>query len=233
MNIVARAQAFVESLLRIKQRREVDQRQCRVCGSRQVYKQGAYTRRPWTLAGRQTVVVQRYQCQSCGATHSDESADLLAGGWYARSVRRYTIDQWLHGGGSLRRVTERVRSLVGRQERWHIWYVVSSPDPEQPRCRLSHSTLHDWLDQAGRRAEEQLTGLYTGVSASGRLGHGRNAGCEHRLRRTGLLFSIYRNFTPAQHRQERARHYRHPGKSALEVAGIATEGYSYLDALQV
>lgn len=429
MHIVARARAFVESLASIGRRREMDRRQCQVCQSRQVYKHGTYTRRPWTLAGRQTVVVQRYRCQSCGATHSDERPDLLAGGWYARSVRRYAIDQWLHGGGSLRRVTEMVRSLVGRQERWHIWHVGSVADSERPRCRLSHTTLHGWLDQAGQRAEEQVVGLYEGVPSSGRLGtdglwarlrggavrvllmlrdnvtgllwpptvargeeaaaawaalfaqaqqaglvledirvvvsdgaqgllsylrkslprvyqqrcifhiwrnlsrelgrqagraaeglegtaaqqvraqvrrglkalvhrvldaqdpeiaeealaqlkahpqgkglwkvlnarfiellthlmdehhgvgrvtpewmwrdfrlrlgHGRNSGCEDRLRRTGLLFSIYRNFTPAQHRRERARHYRHPGKSALEVAGIAVEGYSYLDALQV
>jgi len=429
MDIIARARAFVESLLAIGRRRDADRRQCRVCQSNQVHKHGTYTRRPWTLEGRQAVVVQRYRCQSCGATHSDEEAELLPGGWYARSVRRYAIDGWLHGGGSLRRVAEMVRSIVGRQERWHDWHVTSSPDPGQPRCCLSHSTLQRWLDQAGRRAERQLGGLYEGVPTSGqlgadglwarlrgrgvrvllmlrdsvtglqwppvvaageeaaaawaalfaqaqeaglvleevravvsdgaqgllsylrhtlpwvyqqrctfhiwrnlsgelarqagqaapslegqaarqartkvrrdltalvhrvldapdfaaaeealaqlkahahggglwkmlnarfiellthlmdqhrgvgrvtpewmwrdfrlRLGRGRNSGCEDRLRRTGLLFSIYRNFTPAQQRRERARHYRHPGKSALEVAGMDVKGCSYLDALQV
>jgi len=47
------------------------------------------------------------------------------------------------------------------------------------------------------------------------------------------MYTIYRNFTPAQMRRERTRHYRHPGKSALEVAGMNLEGCSYLDALEI
>jgi hypothetical protein len=66
-----------------------------------------------------------------------------------------------------------------------------------------------------------------------RLSHGRNQGYEHRVGPTGLLFTIYRNFTPAQMRRERRRHYRHPGQSALQVAGMTLEGCSYLDALEV
>jgi hypothetical protein len=66
-----------------------------------------------------------------------------------------------------------------------------------------------------------------------RLSHGRNHGCEQRVGRAGLLFTIYRNFTPAQMRRERSRHYRHPGQSALQVAGLTLEGCSYLDALEV
>jgi len=66
-----------------------------------------------------------------------------------------------------------------------------------------------------------------------RLGRGRNHGSEKRLRRAGTVFTIYRNFTPAQQRRERKRRYRHPGQCALEVAGVAPEGCSYLDALQV
>ena len=66
-----------------------------------------------------------------------------------------------------------------------------------------------------------------------RLSRGRNHGHERRVARAGLVFTIYRNFTPAQMRRERTRHYRYPGKSALEVAGMAPEGCSYLDALEV
>lgn len=66
-----------------------------------------------------------------------------------------------------------------------------------------------------------------------RLSRGRNHGNERRLGRAGLVFTIYRDFTPAQRRRERSRHYRHPGQSALEVAGISLEGCSYLDALEV
>jgi hypothetical protein len=66
-----------------------------------------------------------------------------------------------------------------------------------------------------------------------RLSRGRNHGYEQRVGRAGLLFTIYRNFTPAQMRRERTRHYRHPGQSALQVAGMTLEGCSYLDALEV
>lgn len=429
MHIVGRARAFVESLMAIGRRRDVERRRCRTCRSTQVYKHGSYTRHPWTLEGRQVVAVQRYRCQSCGATQSDEHPDLLPGSWYARSVRRYAIDHWLHAGSSLRRVAEMVRSLIGRQERWHIWHVGSAPDPPRPRCHLSHSTVYYWLDQAGRRAEAQVEALYEGVPTSGRMGadglwarlrggamrvllllrdsvsgllwppvvaageeaaaawaallaqaqkaglvledlrvmvsdgaqgllsylrgtlphvyqqrcifhlwrnlsgelarqvaqaakaledddaqeartrvrrelttlihgvmdaasfaaaeealaqlkahpqgggiwrvlnarfiellahlmddhrgvgrvtpewvwrdfrlrlsRGRNHGSEERLGRAGLIFTIYRNFTPAQLRREHTRRYRQPGKSALEVAGMSLQGCSYLDALQV
>lgn len=66
-----------------------------------------------------------------------------------------------------------------------------------------------------------------------RLSRGRNHGSERRLLRAGLVFSIYHNFTATQNRREHKRHYRHPGKSPLEVAGLSLEGYSYLDALEV
>lgn len=66
-----------------------------------------------------------------------------------------------------------------------------------------------------------------------RLSRGRNHGSAERLQRAGTVYTIYRNFTPAQRRRERTRHYRHPGQCALEVAGMATEGCSYLDALEV
>lgn len=66
-----------------------------------------------------------------------------------------------------------------------------------------------------------------------RLSRGRNHGSAECLRRSGLVFSIYRNFTPAQRRRERRRHYRYPGQSALEVAGVEMHRCSYLDALEV
>ena len=429
MHIVARARAFVESLRRLAQRSERGWRHCPVCGSWQVHRHGTYTRHPWTIEGRQEVRIQRYQCQRCRVTYSESLPDLPPGRWYARSVQRYAMDQWLHTGSSLRRVAEWVRSVVGRQERWQIWYPLSAPAQPSARCRLSHSTLHRWLDEAGQRAEGQVQGLYAGVPSSGQMGadglwvrlrggtvrvllmlrdsvtgllwppvvavgeeaaaawealfaqacqaglvledlrvlvsdgaqgllsylrqslprvyqqrcifhiwrnlggelarqaaraaealageearstqervrqeltalvhqvldaasfekaeealaqlkahpqgaglwkvlnerfiqllthlmdahhgvgrvtpewcwrdfrlrlsRGRNHGSERRVRRAGLVFTIYRNFTPAQKRRERARHYRYPGKSALEVAGVAPEGCSYLDALEV
>jgi hypothetical protein len=429
MHIVARARAFVESLRRLAECRDRDWRHCPVCGSEDVHRHGSYTRNPWTFEGRITRSVQRYECQGCGATYSESFADLAPGRWYTRSVQRYAMDGWLHLGSSLRRVAEWVRSEVGKQERWQLWDPLSRTKAQAERCRLGHSTVGRWLNEAGMRAEGQIKGLYTGIASSGqvgadglwvrlrggtvrvllmlrdsvtgllwppvvaageeaaaawemlfawaseaglvleelravvsdgaqgllsylrhslphiyqqrcifhtwrnlggelarqvarateglmgeeagrvrervheeltalvhrvldavsfeqaeeglaqlkahpqgiglwqvlnnrfiellthlmetcrevgrvapewiwrdfrlRLSRGRNHGHEQRLGRAGLVFTIYRNFTPTQMRRERSRHYRHPGQSALEVAGMTLEGCSYLDALEV
>ena len=83
-----------------------------------------------------------------------------------------------------------------------------------------------------------------------RLSHGRNLCpsllsthryCEERrangsaqhLERAVLRWAVYHNFTPAQWRSEAKRHYKHPGQSALEVAGASPGEISYLDALGV
>jgi hypothetical protein len=66
-----------------------------------------------------------------------------------------------------------------------------------------------------------------------RLSHGRNHRSQQRLERAAVLWAVYHNFEPAQWRSEHQRHYRHPGKSALEVAGVPPGEVSYLDALGV
>ena len=66
-----------------------------------------------------------------------------------------------------------------------------------------------------------------------RLSRGRNHRSELRLERAALVWAVYRNFQPTQYRSERQRRYRHPGKSALEVAGASLGLVSYLDALAV
>jgi predicted Fe-S protein YdhL (DUF1289 family) len=66
-----------------------------------------------------------------------------------------------------------------------------------------------------------------------RLSHGRTHRSEQRLERAALLWAGYHNFEPAQWRSERPRHYRHPGKSALQVAGVPPGQVRYLDALGV
>lgn len=66
-----------------------------------------------------------------------------------------------------------------------------------------------------------------------RLSRGRNHRSEQRLERAALLWAVYHNFEPAQWRSERKRQYRHPGQSALEVAGVPPGQVSYLDALGV
>jgi hypothetical protein len=66
-----------------------------------------------------------------------------------------------------------------------------------------------------------------------RLSRGRNHRSEARLERAAVLWALYHNFEPAQWRSERKRHYRHPGQSALQVAGVPPGQVSYLDALGI
>ena len=429
MHIMDRARAFVESLRRIAQRSEHDQRCCPLCNSPGAIKHGFRTRNLYTLEGRIEMRIQRYLCNTCDSSYSEVHPDVIPGSWYARSVQRWAIDQWMHTGSSFRRVAEWIRSVVGKQERWQFWFPTSTPPPEEARCRLSHSTVQRWVDKSARRVAGQVEGLYAGVASSGlvgadglwvrlrggtvrvllmlrdsvtgllwppivvvgeeaaaswaalfaqaqraglvledlravvsdgaqgllsylrqglsdvyqqrcifhiwrnlakelrrqgvraaeglegeeaetarrricgeltdlvhevldadsfeeaeealarlhqhprgtalwkvlnqrfihllthlmdehrglgrvtpewmwrdyrlRLSRGRNHGSTQRQQRAGLMWTIYRNLTPAQMRRERTRHYRHPGKSALEVAGTATQGCSYLDALEV
>lgn len=429
MNILDRGRAFLQELGERAGRSAWDWRRCPHCGETVTSKWGSYTRHPWTLSGRQTIRVQRHRCGRCHRTYSEESPWLVRGGWYAREVRRCAVDVYLHGGTSVRRTADLVRSWVGRQERWLLWRPLDAVPPERARCHLSASTVDRWLDGAGRTAQatqaEQLaevasaghvltdglwvrlrggskrvvllltdsvsgviwppvvvaaetttaswaalferaaaaglavgelwsvasdgaTGLATyltetltwvvhqrcvfhlwrqlagefaacaeaaardrtGAAARAarrtarreltalvhavldaadedaawaalgvlgehpqgaacaatlrphlaaalayrrpdnaalvraspewcwrdfrlRLGRGRNHGSDQRLERAALVWALYRNFTPAQERSERKRHYRHPGQCPLAVAGSPPDGVSYLDALAV
>ncbi len=99
--------------------------------------------------------------------------------------------------------------------------------------------LNDQLD----RVLVHLLGYYQGLLRVSpewywrdfrlRLSHGRNHRSDPRLERAALVWAIYHNFEPAQWRSERKRHYRHPGQSALQVAGVPPGQVSYLDALGV
>ncbi len=170
MHIMDRARAFVESLRRMSQRSENDRRCCPLCHTPGAIKHGFRVRRPYTFRGRIEVRVQRYLCEACGGTYSEDHPDLPVGSWYARSVQRYAIDQWMYTGSSFRRVAEWVRSMVGKQERWQVWHPTSTPSPEEERCRLSHSTVQRWVDKGAQRVEGQVEGLYAGVPSSGLLG---------------------------------------------------------------
>jgi len=147
------------------------------------HKNGGYVRHPWTLDGRQGVRVQRHLYHDCGHSYSERSALLVRGSWYAREVHRCAIDQsrsdtcgWqhvplnygVHVGSSLRRTGEWVRSYVGQQERWWLWRPLEGQGDK--RCYLSASTVHRWLDRAGRVAQESVDGQLEGIEFSGHLG---------------------------------------------------------------
>lgn len=161
MNIIERGLAFLQWLVSLSQRSAWDWKRCPKCGSSITCKWGRYARHPWFLAGRQQVWVQRHRCKSCGRTYSEQSALLIRGSWYAREVHRSAIDHWQHLGTSLRRTAETLRSWMGRQERWLMWRPLDQPP--MVRCYLSASTVHRWLDGAGKVAQESVAGQLAGI----------------------------------------------------------------------
>ena len=48
------------------------------------------------------------------------------------------------------------------------------------------------------------------------------------MEQAGLLWLVYQNFSPTQKTVEQKRHDKHPGRSALEVAGALPGKISYL-----
>lgn len=158
MHIIDRGRAFVQSLWKLITRSAWEWRRCPRCGSTDTWRWGTYSRHPWSFEGRQVVVVQRHRCLRCRRTYSEQSAYLVRGSWYAREVHRYAIDQWQHGRSSLRRTAEQTRSWLGRQERYLDWRPWAVAPPAEALCHLSASTVHRWLDRAGRVAQRGVEG---------------------------------------------------------------------------
>jgi transposase-like protein len=169
MNIIQRGAQWLHALRHLVQRTAWDERPCPHCGQHATWKHGTYRRQPWTLSGRQTVVMQRYWCCQCRRTFTPPLAPVAARCWYGRDVQRCALDQWIHAGSSVRRVAEWVRSLAGRQERWWQWRPWEPRAAGRP-CRLGASTVHRWLDAAGQRAQTTIAGQWRGVPTSGQLG---------------------------------------------------------------
>ena len=171
MHIVERGRRWLQSLRRLAQRTPFDERQCPYCGQHSGWKHDTYQRHPWTLAGRQTLTVQRYWCAPCRRTFVPASAVVAPRRWYGREVQRAAIDHCWYVGSSLRRTATWLRSLLGRQERWHLWRPTApNPAPAGRRCRLGASTVHRWLDEAGVRVAHTIPDQLAGVPTSGQLG---------------------------------------------------------------
>jgi transposase-like protein len=169
MNIIERAQAFVEHVVGLRTKDAEAWRECPRCGRSNTCRWGSYPRRPQTLKGPQEIRVPRHYCKDCRKTYSEESPLVGRGRWYGREVQRAAIDHWQHGGMSLRRAAETVRSWIGHQERWLIWHPWVKKQDREP-CSLHASTLHRWLDEAGQRAQETVSGQMKGLGGSGLLG---------------------------------------------------------------
>jgi transposase-like protein len=169
MNIIERAQAFLQGLQDLADRRGWEWRRCPHCGDTLTRKHGGYWRHPWFLTGRQRVRIQRHWCQRCRRTYSEPSALLIRGSWYAREVHRCAVDHGQQLGTSVRRTTETVRSWLGRQDRWRLWRPLDPAPSEAARCTLSASTVQRWLNRAGDHARQTVRGQLTGVPTSGQL----------------------------------------------------------------
>ncbi len=105
--------------------------------------------------------MQRHWCLACRRSYSEQSALLVRGSWYAREVHRAAVDHWQHGGLSLRRTAEFLRSWLGHQERWLQWRPLDPPPAAQ--CGLAASTVQRWLDAAGQVAQASVAGQLSGI----------------------------------------------------------------------
>jgi transposase-like protein len=161
MNIIERGRAHLQSLIALANRGAWEWRRCPRCGSTHTCRWGGYRRQPWFLEGRQEVWVQRHNCYACDRTYSEGSALLVRGSWYAREVHRSALDHWQHLGTSLRRTAQVLRSWMGHQERWQLWRPLD--DAPHPRCYLAASTVHRWIDTAGKRAQASIDGQLAGI----------------------------------------------------------------------
>jgi hypothetical protein len=169
MNIVERGRHFLQSVRDLATRSAWDWRRCPTCDDTVTHKHGAYHRHPWFLDGRRVVRVQRHWCLVCRKSYSEQSALLVRGGWYGREVRRCAIDQWQHGGSSVRRTAEMLRSLLGHQERWLLWRPLDPLPSEAATCHLSASSVDRWLDGAGQTAQTTVPDQLRDVPSSGQL----------------------------------------------------------------
>jgi transposase-like protein len=169
MNIVERGRQFLHALRDLAGRSAWDWRRCPTCGATLTHKWGSYSRQPWFLSGRQTVVIPRHFCTVCRKTYSEQSALLVRGGWYSREVRRCTIDHWQHLGSSVRAIAEDLRSLRGHQERWLLWRPLDPVPDAAARCHLSASSVQRWLDLAGQTAQATVADQLEAVASSGQL----------------------------------------------------------------
>jgi transposase-like protein len=170
MTIMERGKTFLQRLRGLTQRTPWEERQCPACRGHDTWKHGRYRRQLWTLDGRQVVTMQRYLCRRCRRTFTPELAQVARRCRYGRDVRRCALDLWQHGGGSVRRTAEWVRSLLGRQERWHYWRPWGRWHADTPACRLGASTVHHWLAAAGQRAVQVTRRGWADVPSSGQLG---------------------------------------------------------------
>jgi transposase-like protein len=167
MNIIERAQGFVESLLSLGKR---DWRECPYCGRRATRRNGSYLRRPFGDHGRTARRVQRHWCHVCRKTYSEQAPDLIRRGWYTRAVRRKAMEMQVHLGVSTRKTAEWLRAEIGKRGRYLTWHIQASLLLPAEDCRLCVQTLLRWQAQAGKVAAQSVSGQLAGIHSLGEVG---------------------------------------------------------------
>jgi hypothetical protein len=144
----------------------------------------------------------------------------------------------------------RARKCLRRELSGLVRAIFDASSYEQGEQALSSLAAHPWGDALARflhplldAALMHLLPCHRGLLRVSpewywrdfrqRLSRGRNHGSNQRLERASLVWAVYYNFTPAQRRYEHKRHYRRPGQSPLDMAGVPPGPISYLDALHV
>jgi hypothetical protein len=59
---------------------------------------------------------------------------------------------------------------MGKQERYVFWQPLAAAPAEEERCHLAASTVHRWLDQAGRVAQQTVPGQLAQIAETETLG---------------------------------------------------------------
>lgn len=116
-----------------------------------------------------------------------------------------------------------------------LWRVWSHLPLLQPVLRLIGQTLQEVMLYTSRVVE--------GIGRTSNVAERFFRRYKQRVRRMGCFMSlpgcdafnflwlIYINLEPYQQRREQKRHYRYPGLCPLQVAGVDTQGISWLDAV--
>jgi len=240
MNIVEHGRVFLESLRELAGRTTWSWKRCPYCGSTLTIQNGSYVRQPWFFEGRRTVRVQRHLCHNCRKSYSERVPELVGGSWYAREVQRAAIDHWLHLGTSLRRTAEVLRSWMGRQERWRMWRPLDDDTDES--CYLAASTVHRWLDGAGKKAKGTVPGQLAGIGQAQELGtDGLWAKLKGKAQRvvllvvdsvTGLIYPpvVAQNEKSAESWQQAFERAQQAGLDLDGVRGVTSDGAQGLQA---
>ena len=159
----------------------------------------------WELAGRSAW--EWKGCLRCGSTLTIKSGSYQRHPWFLGRREMVRVQRHLCHGCS-RSYSEQSALLV-RGSRY-------AREVHRAASQAASGLTGEAAKQARQQARNELGGLMHKIMDAPIYAQAEAA-------LAALVWAIYHNFEPAQWRSERKRHYRHPGQSALEVAGAPPE----------